>query len=124
MKEKLFSVNRHDCRWDTFRSGGPGGQNQNKVETGVRCTHEKSGAVGESRERNSQWGNKQLAFQRMAKTSAFQAWVKREAARVMGQPHMTWSDGYSVQEVLATLEDERNCRVEVRDEIGRWVELV
>jgi peptide chain release factor 2 len=38
-KRLLFSVTKNDCDWDTFRSGGKGGQNVNKVESGVRCTH-------------------------------------------------------------------------------------
>lgn len=47
-REKLFSVILGDCRVDTFRSGGKSGQHQNKTESGVRITHELSGAVGVS----------------------------------------------------------------------------
>ena len=36
---KAFSVTLDDCRVDTFRSGGKGGQHQNKTESGVRVTH-------------------------------------------------------------------------------------
>ena len=50
MKELLFSITKDDFRVDTFRSGGKGGQNQNKVESGVRIVHVASGAIGESRE--------------------------------------------------------------------------
>lgn len=41
MKEKvlLFSVTIKDCEVQTFRSGGKGGQNVNKVESGVRIIH-------------------------------------------------------------------------------------
>ena len=56
-KKLLFSVTRDDCNWQTFRSGGPGGQHQNKVESGVRCVHRASGAVGESRSERSQYVN-------------------------------------------------------------------
>lgn len=64
--ERVLSVTLADCRVDTFRSGGKGGQNQNKRETGVRIVHEPSGAVGESREERSQLQNKRTAFKRMA----------------------------------------------------------
>lgn len=62
----IFSATRKDFRVDTFRSGGPGGQNQNKVESGVRIVHLPTGLKGESREDRSQHANKQRAFRRLA----------------------------------------------------------
>lgn len=97
---------------DTFRSGGKGGQNQNKVESGVRITHRPSGAVGESRETRSQVTNKQRAFRRMAETKAFQAWVKIEAARLAG-----WDIDAEVAKDMAP----KNIKTEVKDENGVWV---
>ncbi len=79
MKELLFSVTKKDLKIDTFRSGGPGGQNQNKRETGVRITHRDSGAIGESREERSQEQNKRKAFKRMAQSEKFQKWAKIRA---------------------------------------------
>jgi protein subunit release factor B len=69
-KMLLFSVTKKDLDVQTFRSGGKGGQNQNKVESGVRIIHRASGAVGESREYRDQPQNKKAAFQRMIKTSS------------------------------------------------------
>ena len=43
-----------ECEVDTFRSGGPGGQHVNKVETGVRLTHLPTGLVVSCREERSQ----------------------------------------------------------------------
>ena len=65
-RELIFSARKKDFRVDTFRSGGPGGQNQNKVETGVRITHIATGLSCESREHKSQYQNKVTAFQRLA----------------------------------------------------------
>jgi protein subunit release factor B len=84
-KELLFSVTRADLRIDTFRAGGKGGQNQNKVETGVRITHVRSGAVGEARDTRSQLKNKRAAYRRMVATPKFQAWLRIETARQLGQ---------------------------------------
>lgn len=62
----MFSVTLKDCEVQTFRSGGKGGQNQNKRDTGVRIIHHPSGARGEARDERSQLQNKRLAFKRMA----------------------------------------------------------
>lgn len=62
----MFSVTVKDCEVQTFRSGGKGGQNQNKRDTGVRIIHHPSGARGEARDERSQLQNKRLAFKRMA----------------------------------------------------------
>lgn len=82
LRKLLFSVTIHDCRVDTFRAGGKGGQNQNKRDTGVRVVHEPSGAVGESREERSQLQNKKTAFARMALSPKFQLWVKMQSGAI------------------------------------------
>jgi protein subunit release factor A len=54
-----------DCDIDFFIASGPGGQNRNKVETGVRLTHRPSGIVVTATERRSQLQNREAAFARM-----------------------------------------------------------
>jgi peptide chain release factor 2 len=51
-----------ELKRDTFRSGGPGGQHQNKTESGVRYTHLPTGIAAESRTERSQHKNDQMAL--------------------------------------------------------------
>jgi peptide chain release factor 2 len=57
-----IQIRPEDLKRDTFRSGGPGGQHQNKTESGVRYTHLPTGIAAESRSERSQHKNDQMAL--------------------------------------------------------------
>lgn len=59
--EELLS----QCRVDTFRAGGKGGQHQNTTESGVRLNHEPTGVVVTARDHRSQHRNRKLALERL-----------------------------------------------------------
>jgi protein subunit release factor B len=104
-KHLLFSITKNDFRVDTFRSGGKGGQHQNKTESGVRITHYASGAVGESREERSQLQNKKKAFERLTESDIFQKWLKIEIAKTLGKY-------VDIEEKVNQMVAEENLKVE------------
>lgn len=54
-----------ECRVETFRAGGPGGQHQNTSETGVRLVHLPTGVRAVARDERSQHRNRKLALERL-----------------------------------------------------------
>lgn len=64
-QQSEVEIRHADLRWDFFASGGPGGANQNAVNTGARVTHGPTGMVAESREHRTQGGNRKAALARL-----------------------------------------------------------
>lgn len=109
-KIKILSVTKDDCDWDYFRCPGKGGQNVNKRNTGVRCTHRPSGAIGKSCDYRTQLENRRMAFRRMAESNEFKLWIKLAAS------HLD-----SAEKLVNHAMNPENIKIEVKEN-GRWVE--
>lgn len=112
-KELAFSVTKKDLDIQTFCSGGPGGQHQNKTESGVRIVHKESGAVGECRNERSQMQNKKIAMQRLANSTAFKLWINRKVFELQNKK--------TIDQIVDEQMEEKNIKTEVKVD-GKWEE--
>jgi len=114
MKKLILTLTKNDFTVQTFKSGGKGGQHQNKTDSGVRLIHNESGISAESRSFRSQHRNKREALKRLVSNGKFQLWLNRKVFEIESKK--------TISQIVDEQMDERFLRIEYRQQNGKWEE--
>ena len=112
-RKHLLSLTKKDFTFQTFKSGGKGGQHQNKTDSAVRIIHNETGMQAESRDGKSQHQNKKAAFNKLVKSVKFKLWLNYKSNELINKE--------TLDEKVEKMMKQSNIKVEVKED-GKWVE--
>ena len=91
-----ININEADCRVDTYRASGAGGQHINKTDSAVRITHIPTGIVVQCQNQRSQFQNRETAW-KMLKARLYEMEIKKREAKAMEQRDNQGDNGWGYQ---------------------------
>ena len=91
-----ISINESDCRVDTYRASGAGGQHINKTDSAVRITHQPTGIVVQCQNQRSQFQNRETAW-KMLKARLYELELKKREAKAEEQRDNQGDNGWGYQ---------------------------
>ena len=112
-RQLLFSLTAKDFEFQTFCTGGNGGQHRNAKQNGVRVIHKASGARAEHRDGRDQGKNRKAAFEKLIETKGWKLWHRMEVARRLGLVK-------AAEEATDLAMRHENIKIEHKDELGKW----
>ena len=90
------NINESDCRVDTYRASGAGGQHINKTDSAVRITHQPTGIVVQCQNQRSQFQNRETAW-KMLKARLYELELKKREAKAEEQRDNQGDNGWGYQ---------------------------
>lgn len=91
-----ISINEAECRIDTYRASGAGGQHINKTDSAVRITHIPTGIVVQSQSQRSQFQNRDNAW-KMLKAKLYEMEIKKREDAALEQRDAQGDNGWGYQ---------------------------
>jgi len=113
-KEHLFSITKKDFDIRYFSGSGAGGQHRNKHQNCVRLRHIESGVMATGQSHKERPANLKEAFQNLIKNPKFKFWMNLKIDEIVKQK--------TIEQWVDEQMEEKNLKIEVRDENGKWVE--
>ncbi len=91
-----IQINEADCRVDTYRASGAGGQHINKTDSAVRITHIPTGIVVQCQNQRSQFQNREAAW-KMLRARLYEMEIKKREAKAVEQRDNQGDNGWGYQ---------------------------